>query len=158
MTPEVGDEDSAYDATVRIEQRRPDASFHLGPVHDFYVVFWRQPLMPEAELRAAVRMPGADLRAGVTQEQVMWAAAEHYVQEADDVHGVIAWAEEEARRRRAIYTLYAVIAIGDEEGLIWLAGVDPTKARSPNFERRHPPDVDPVSGTPAEVYRPVEGL
>ena len=52
---------------------------------------------------------------------VMWAAAEHYVSEAEDVHAVIAWAEQEARTRSAMYTLYAVAAIGDEEGLVWLA-------------------------------------
>jgi hypothetical protein len=41
----------------------------------------------------------------------MWAAAEHYVSEAEDVHEVIAWADEEARRRSAMYTLYAVASI-----------------------------------------------
>ena len=70
----------------------------------------------------------------------MWAAAEHYVSEADDVHAVIVWAEEEVRRRSAMYALYAVVAIGDEEGLVWLAGVDPTRAglQDPNF-RATPP-------------------
>jgi hypothetical protein len=53
-----------------------------------------------------------------------------------------------------MYTLYAVTTIGVEEGLVWLAGVDPTRGlRGPNFERRHPTDVDPVGGTPVEVYR-----
>ena len=88
----------------------------------------------------------------------MWAAAEHCVLEAEDVHTVIAWADEEARRRSAMYTLYAVATIGVEEGLVWLAGVDPTRGLAgPNFEKRHPADVDSVSGTPAEVYRPAEG-
>jgi hypothetical protein len=87
----------------------------------------------------------------------MWAAAEHCVSEAEDVHEVLAWAESEARRRSAMYTLYAVATIGVEEGLVWLAGVDPTRVRGPNFERRRPADVDPVSGTPAEVYRPQQG-
>jgi len=40
--------------------------------------------------------------------------------------------------------------------LVWLAGVDPT-TNGPNFKRRHPADVDPVSGTSTEVYGPVEG-
>ena len=85
----------------------------------------------------------------------MWAAAEHCVSDAEDVHEVIAWADDEARRRKAMYMLYAVTTIGVEEGLVWLAGVDPTRGlRSPNFEKRHPADVDPVNGTPAEVYRP----
>jgi hypothetical protein len=92
------------------------------------------------------------------QEQVMWAAAEHCVLEAEDVHAVIAWADEEARRRSAMYTLYAVATIGVEEGLVSLAGVDPTRGLAgPNFEKRHPANVDPVSGAPAEVYRPAEG-
>ena len=86
---------------------------------------------------------------------VMWAAAEHYVSEAEDVHAVIAWAEEEARTRSAMYTLYAVAAVGDQDGLVWLAGVDPTRGiAGPNFERRHPSEINPVGGTPAEVYRP----
>jgi hypothetical protein len=76
-------------------------------------------------------------------------------QRREDVHEVIAWADEEARRRSAMYTLYAVVSIGVEEGLVWLAGVDPTRGLGgPNFERRRPADVDPVSGIPAEVYRP----
>ena len=88
----------------------------------------------------------------------MWAAAEHRVLEAEDVHEAMAWADSEARRRSAMYTLYAVTTVGAEEGLVWLAGVDPTRALAgPNFERRHPNDVDPVSGTSAEVYRPGEG-
>jgi hypothetical protein len=83
--------------------------------------------------------------------------AQHLTQTGtkEDVYEVIAWAEEEARRRSAMYTRYAVVAIGEEDGLVWLAGVDPTRGLAgPNFERRHPADVDPVSGTPAEVYRP----
>ncbi len=80
---------------------------------------------------------------------------DYYVSEAEDVQEVIAWAEGEARRRSAMYTLYAIATIGVEEGLVWLAGVDPTRGlRGPNFEIHHPADVDPVSGTPAEVYRP----
>jgi hypothetical protein len=85
----------------------------------------------------------------------MWAATEQYVREAADVHEVIAWAEEEGRGRSAMYTLYAVTSTGDGERLTWLGGVDPTTS-GPNFERRHPADVDPVSGTPAEVYSPAE--
>jgi hypothetical protein len=131
---------------VRIESRLANERFQFGPIHDFYVVFWRQPRLPEPDLPAG------------GQEQVMWAAAEHCVGEAEDAHEVIAWAEEEARRRSAIYTLYAVVLIGKEKGLVWLAGLDPTRGLGgPNFDSRHPADVDPVSGTPAEVYRPDEG-
>jgi hypothetical protein len=46
----------------------------VRPVQDYYVVFWRQPRVPEEELPP-----------GLTQESVMWAAAEQYVREADDV-------------------------------------------------------------------------
>jgi hypothetical protein len=118
-------------------------NFRLGPIQDYYAVFWRQPLIRDS-----------DRAAGATQDQIMWAASEHCVSEAEDVHEVIEWADEEARRPAAMYTLYGVTSIGVEEGLVWLAGVDPTRGlRGPNFERRHPADVDPVSGTPAEVYR-----
>ena len=86
----------------------------------------------------------------------MWAASEQYLREAEDVHQVISWAEEEGHRRSAMYTLYAVTSGPEREVLAWLAGVDPT-SNGPNFERRHPADVDPVSGTPAEVYRLGEG-
>ena len=51
---------------------------------------------------------------------------------------------------------YAVTSGPVREVLVWLADVDPT-TNGPNFERRHPADVDPVSGTPGEVYRSVEG-
>lgn len=81
----------------------------------------------------------------------MWAAAEQYVREAADVHEVIAWAEKEGESRSAMYTLYAVTSTGDGERLIWLGGVDPT-TDGPNFERHHPMNVDPVGGTPREVY------
>jgi hypothetical protein len=129
---------------VRIETGLAHVNFRLGPIHDYYVVFWRQP-----------RIQDSDLAAGATQDQIMWAAAEHCVSEAEDVHEVIAWADEEARRRSAMYALYGVTTIGVVEGLVWLAGVDPTRGlRGPNFVRPHPADVNPVSGTPAEVYRP----
>ncbi len=38
------------------------------------------------------------------------------------------------------------------------ASTRPVGLAGPNFEKRHPADVDPVSGTPAEVYRPAEGF
>jgi hypothetical protein len=130
---------------VRIEPGLADGATTVAPVQDYYVVFWRRPLIRES-----------DVAAGATQAQIMWAAAEQYVREAEDVHEVISWAEEEGKCRSAMYTLYAVISGPDREALVWLAGVDPT-TNGPNFERRHPADVDPVSGTPVEVYRPAEG-
>jgi hypothetical protein len=125
---------------VKIELGRADGAPAVEPVQDYYVVFWRQPRIPERDL-----LPGG------TQESVMWSGAEQYLREADDVHEVITWAEDEGRRRSAMYTLYAVISTGSREVLVWLGGVDPT-TNGPNFERRHPADVDPVSGTPTEVY------
>jgi hypothetical protein len=129
---------------VRIEPGLADGANAVAPVHDYYVVFWRQPLIRES-----------DIAAGATQERIMWAAAEQYVREAEDVHQVISWAEE-GHRRSAMYTLYAVTSGPEREVLVWLAGVDPT-TNGPNFERRRPAHVNPVSGTPAEVYRPAEG-
>ena len=130
--------------TARIEPGLAHANFRLGPIHDYYVVFWRQPLIRDS-----------DRAAGATHDQIMWAASEHCVSEAEDVQEVIEWADEEARHRSAMYALYGVTSIGVEEGLVWLAGVDPTKGlRGANFARRHPADVDPVSGTATEVYRP----
>lgn len=125
---------------MRIEPGLADGATAVEPVQDYYVVFWRQPRIPES-----------DLRAGSTQESQMWAASEQYVREAADVHEVIAWAEKEGQGRSAMYTLYAVTSTGDRERLIWLSGIDPT-TNGPNFERQHPADVDPVSGTPREVY------
>jgi hypothetical protein len=130
---------------VRIEPGLADGATAVAPIQDYYVVFWRQPRIRES-----------DIADGATQEQLMWAAAEQYVREAEDVHQVIAWAEEEGERRSAMYTLYAVTLVGGGEVLVWLAGVDPT-TNGPNFERRRPANVDPVSGTPAEVYRPAGG-
>ena len=44
---------------------------------------------------------------------------------AEDVHEVLAWADENAPPE-SIYTLYAVVEMGGEKGLVHLAGVDPT--------------------------------
>ena len=125
---------------MRIEPGLASGATGVAPVKDYYVVFWKQPLIRDA-----------DRLAGATQEDIMWASTEQYVRDADDAHEVIAWAEAEGRRRSAMYTLYAVTSMGDREVLDWLGGVDPT-TNGPNFERQHPTDVDPVSGTPREVY------
>ena len=86
----------------------------------------------------------------------MWAAAELYLRDPDDVHEVISWAEAEGRRRSAMYRLYAATSLGYREVLHWLGGVDPT-TNGANFERRHPVDVDPVGGTPTDVYGTSDG-
>jgi hypothetical protein len=129
---------------MRIQPGLADGATAVAPVQYYYVVFWQQPLIRESGISA-----------GATQEQVMWAADEQCVREAADVQQVISWAEEEGQRRSATYTLYAVTEGGDGEVLVWLAGVDPT-TNGPNFERRHPVDVNPVNGTPGEVYGPSE--
>ena len=116
MPPE-GARASAYDGPVKIKAGLAHVNFRLGPIHDYYVVFWRQPLIRDA-----------DRAGGATQDQIMWAASEHCVSEAEDVHEVIEWADEEARRRSAVYTLYGVTSIGVEDGLVWLAGVDRHRA------------------------------
>jgi hypothetical protein len=128
--------------SVRIEPGLAKGATAVEPIQEYYVVFWRQPLVTESELAPS---------AGVTQESVMWASSEQYVRDADDVHDVISWAEAEGRRRSAMYTLYAVTSAADREVLVWLAGVDPT-TNGPNFELRRPRGVDPVGGTPEEVY------
>jgi hypothetical protein len=78
--------------------------------HDYRVVFWTQPL---------ARNP-AD------QYRVMWHAHEHDVLGARDVHEVIDWADAEARKRDAMYTLFAKVDYPEHPGLRWIAGIDPT--------------------------------
>jgi hypothetical protein len=68
----------------------------------------------------------------------MWAAKENDVIGAEDVHRVIEWAEDEARRRASTYTLFAKVDHGESRGLVWLAGFDPTAHSRPNFKRQHP--------------------
>ena len=113
-----------------------------GPLHDYEVIFWRQPLVD------AGKLPG-----GVAQERVAWAAAEYDVRGVRDVVEVLEWAYAEARARRSIFSLFALKSAGDRETIVWIGGWNPTSSGS-NFERRLPPDVDPVSGTPLEVYGP----
>ena len=114
-----------------------------GPIHAYHVAFWRQPkVAPE------------NLPEGVTQERVVWAAWEYNIEDAADLTEVLDWANDEAQKRRAIFTVYAVIEHSGHAGFVWLAGWDPTVHSGPNFTRRQPRDVDPVSGTPREVYGP----
>ena len=77
----------------------------------------------------------ADWEVGPTVDYcvVFWSdrgeASEYDALGAEDVHAVIAWADAEARSRGATYALYAKL----REGLVWLAGVDPTSTNRPNF-------------------------
>jgi hypothetical protein len=63
---------------------------------------------------------------------------DHDVVGAEDVHAVIEWADVEAKRRDSTYTLFAKVDRGDDRGLVWLAGIDPTVHSRPNFAREHP--------------------
>ena len=107
---------------IRPIDPRADERWETDPVHDYRVVFWKQQAAPP----------------GIPQERMMWMADEHDVLGAQDVHDVIAWADDEARRRGSTYTLHAKVDRGADGGLVWLAGIDPTVESSPNFERRHP--------------------
>jgi hypothetical protein len=129
---------------MEVQPRSPQAyTWVEGPVHHYHVVFWRQPYVPPEQLRDE----------GTTQERIVWAAQENDLLGAEDVLEALRWADEEARNRNAIFTLYAVSNRHDREGLIWLAGWDPTRSGPRNFTHRRPSDVNPVSGAPAEVYR-----
>ena len=130
---------------MRVEPRSPQAlpsRWHHGPIHHYHVIFWRQPHVPPEQLPE-----------GVTQDRVMWAANENDMLDVRDVVEAVRWAEEEARRRGAIFTLYAVMDRGGQEGQLWLAGWNPTVHSRPNYEDRQPTDVNPSTGTVTEVFR-----
>lgn len=84
----------------------------------------------------------------------MWAANENDLLEVRDVVEAVRWAEEEARRRGGIYTLYAVLDRGGSEGMVWLAGWNPTVHSRPNYVERQPPDVNPSTGAVTDVFGP----
>lgn len=88
---------------------RSDPRWESPPTHDYRVVFWRR-----------------------------GRAYENNISEADDVHQVIKWADAEAEAGGGTYTLFARIDRGEDRGLVWLAGVDPTVHSRPNFSRPHP--------------------
>ena len=92
---------------------RTDQRWESQPVHEYRVVFWR--------------IAGSG-----------WAADENDISGADDVHQVIQWADAQAVERGGTYTLYVKLDRGDQHGLVWLAGVDPTVASRPNYSRQHP--------------------
>ena len=114
---------------IRTIDPRTDRRWELES-HDYRVVFWRQPSAP----------------AGVPQNRVGWHAYGPDVLGALDVREVIAWADEEARKREAMYTLFAKVDYSDRPGLLWIAGVDPTVWSRPNFEVQRPTDTKPAAG------------
>jgi hypothetical protein len=88
---------------------RTDRRWESPPTRDYRVVFWRGGSADERDLS-----------------------------DAEDVHDVIRWADGEAATRGATYTLFAKVDRGDDPGLVWLAGVDPTVWSRPNFNRPRP--------------------
>ena len=77
----------------------------------------------------------------------MWTAAEHDVLGATDVIEVIDWADQEARKRLSMFTVYAKVDSGSARpGLVWLAGIDPTVSSRPNFDQQRPIDSLPAEG------------
>lgn len=98
-----------------------------GWTHLYRVGFWRQQTPP----------PDSN----VPPEDAAW-GVEIWDLSAEDVHEVIAWADEKAGADR-IYTLYVRLEDGRGEGedlLVQIAGADPT--RNPpfadGFHREHP--------------------
>ena len=80
-----------------------------SPVYRVY--FWTQPPAPP----------------DVPPEVVMYESNEFELTGAQDVHEVLAWADENAPAG-AMYTLYAVMERNGGPGLVHLAGQDPTSA------------------------------
>ena len=60
---------------MRIEPGLASGATGVAPVKDYYAVFWKQPLIRDA-----------DRLAGATQEDIMWASTEQYLRDADDAH------------------------------------------------------------------------
>jgi hypothetical protein len=94
---------------IRPIDPRKDIRPEYGPIHEYRVVFWRG-----------------------------GSANENDISGADDVHRVIEWADAEATARRCTYTLFAKFDHGDSQGMLWLAGINPTVHSGRNFARHHP--------------------
>lgn len=96
--------------------------------HVYRIGFWRQQEPPE----------GSDTPPDEMGWGVIW-----WEVEAEDVHEVIAWADEKAAAEDRIYTLYVRFTDPyppEREWMIRIAGADPT--RNPDyddgFHRQHP--------------------
>jgi len=98
---------------VRQIDPRIDQRWESPPIHEYRVIFWRT-------------------------SGTGWAADENDISGAADVHQVIQWADAQAAERGGTYTLYAKLDQGDQHGLVWLAGVDPTVGSGPNYSPQHP--------------------
>jgi hypothetical protein len=120
------DDEYALDMTVK-----PIAPEELHPIetwtHLYRVGFWKQQTPPP--------------QSGTRPEDAAW-GVELWDLRAEDVHEVIAWADEKAGPDQ-IYTLYIRLENGHAPGedlLVQIAGADPT--RNPpftdEFRRQHP--------------------
>ena len=67
-------------------------------------------------------------RGDVSQHLAGYGSTEFEVSGATEVGEVLAWAEATAPSG-ASYTVYALVELGSERGLVRLAGVDPTAAQ-----------------------------
>jgi hypothetical protein len=109
-----------------------DLRWQMGPMHHYYVTFWTQPTTASG---------------GVDQAQIGWHEDMHEITNATDVVEVVEWAEQEARKRRALYTIFLRMDRGDAGvGLVWLAGLDPTVHPKHNSDTTRPAGVTPMAG------------
>src|SRR4051794_29060973 len=83
------------------------------PINDYHVEFWTH--------------VSGDL----------WESSEWRITSVADICEALAWADAEARRRGATYTLQAVIDTGDAEERVWLGGNNPTWGKD-EYERSLP--------------------
>lgn len=98
----------------RSDPRQQKHGWISDPIHEYHVEIWYAP-----------------------ESGNLWRCTEHRLTEAQDVNEALAWAEAESAEQEATYALYAVVDEGDTEGLVWIAGINPTSSRG-NFGRSHP--------------------
>jgi hypothetical protein len=120
---------------VQLIRYPSDTRWITDPIRDYYVTFWTQP-----------QVPGA-----TDYDRIGWRSEMYEVVAAADIVEGVEWAENGAKERNAIYTIFARMEHG-EPGLVWIAGIDPTSARG-NFDMPRPSDATPMAGG-TDPYRP----
>jgi hypothetical protein len=108
-----------------------DLRWKSAPIHHYYVTFWDQ-------RHTATQ--------GVDQARIGWREDMHEIQDAPDIVEVVEWAEEEARKRDALFTIFVRMNSADGAGLVWVAGLDPTVAPEHNFATIRPSGATPMAG------------